>query len=88
MREYKTEFVSVERNKLVSCKCDICKNEIEEGLFEKKETTVEMVVGKRYPECGNSITTSYDICVDCFLDKLMPWLAEQGAESRKVEAYW
>ena len=67
--------------------CDICNRsnrgkdscEIEETEISFRE--VEM----SYPECGNGITYSYDICHECFKEKVMPALGVLGAEPKEEE---
>jgi hypothetical protein len=49
------------------------------------EVGIEMRIGDTYPEGSWGETTRFDICTDCFRDKLMPWFESQGAKPRREE---
>jgi hypothetical protein len=49
------------------------------------EVTVSHRSGSSYPEGGSGETVEFDVCPDCFRDKLVPWLRSQGAEPRTTE---
>ena len=73
--------------------CDLCEEKAfggdwAEGSYRVSRTSVSMEDGDSYPEGGNIIKTSYDICPECFENKLMPWLAEQGAMPAEIESDW
>ena len=82
-----------ERTVSVECGviCDICKKESSKfggwtfDNFGVEECTVNMRRGSNYPEGSCVTTTSFDICSDCFEDKLIPWLESHGATARKEE---
>lgn len=65
--------------------CDICKrpNDAKYGkdICELDETEISFRdVEVSLPECSNGTTYNYDICHTCFVDKVMPMLADLGAE--------
>ncbi len=67
--------------------CDICKDKAERpdndwagnSGFRKNKVTVKWVAGNIYPEGDFSKTEAFDICPDCWTDKLVPWMATFGA---------
>lgn len=77
---------------LKSVNCDLCGRETREvgDRYDNKieETTVEMKVGESWPEGSNYTQTSFDICVRCFAEKLVPWFKEQGAAPRTEDCYY
>lgn len=80
--------------------CDLCHRQSKTGDYRFGETdwnpenyhhdkvAVHREEGCNYPEIGNSTYTIFDICPDCFLNKLLPWLQEQGACPRTEETDW
>ena len=51
-----------------------------------QRTTVKLNEAMCYPGDCYGETTSFDICPDCFKDKLIPWIKSQsGAEPRKMD---
>ncbi len=59
--------------------CDICKRS--DDCCDIDETAVSFRdVKMAFPECGSGRNYSYDICHDCFKQKLIPALRELGAE--------
>jgi hypothetical protein len=71
-------------------KCDICGKESHSadwgsGFYSIDETLILMRIQQRggvsYPDGGGE-GSEYDIdlCPDCFVNKLIPWLKSQGAE--------
>lgn len=67
--------------------CDICKrSDSGTGACDIDETEVSFrEVDYSYPECGAGRTYSFDICHDCFKEKIIPLLSELGAEPRIEE---
>jgi len=65
--------------------CDVCGKKSDKkgywntGIYDIEDTTVEMDIGTSFPGDHDVINTSFDICPTCFKDKLIPWLASQGA---------
>jgi len=62
--------------------CDICKRSNRgKGSCDLSETEISFRdVETSYPECGNGTTYTFDICHQCFSEKLIPALSELGAE--------
>lgn len=57
--------------------CDICGKaykgeEWESWAYDVNKTVFKIEQGSSYPEGGNTTTISYDICPDCFLNKVIP----------------
>ena len=73
-------------------KCDLCgetnsksETEWDTERFDIREVEIRMNIGNTYTDSGNGEETRYHICPDCFTDKLMVWLKEQGAIETKTE---
>jgi hypothetical protein len=79
----------------VSRTCDICKQvhvkdpgEWDHGRREETETEVTMKVLKHdYDGGGTSHSWTYDICPECFANKLAPWIEAQGGSKPRVEDF-
>jgi len=72
--------------------CDLCgRKEPGDGwskCYDVEDVEVSYESGSRYPDGNFTETISYDICPDCFKNKLMPWLESQGAKHRKKDNIW
>lgn len=60
--------------------CDLCGDLIKERGYEVNNVIVEYTVGNCYPEGRTGTIYSVDMCGNCFMRKLMPWLIKQGAK--------
>lgn len=73
-------------------KCALCgivtRNEWRKGNFDAIEIEVKMVTGKSYPECGEGLNTTINICPDCFVEKLVPWVESQGGKPKVTKWDW
>lgn len=88
MRTIKTTTVTEtrERKELVSQTCDICGREAGrkplwgETIYRFDNTTVEIKrrEGSSYPEGGMGTEVVIDICPECFVKKLVPWVESFG----------
>jgi len=84
------------RNRLALVCCDLCGKELKfphadcnwGNRFDVQEVSVFYKDGANYPEGGSGTTTSFDVCPGCFENKLVPWLAEQGATPIEEEWDW
>jgi hypothetical protein len=56
--------------------------------YDIDRTEISYESGSSFPEGGSSEIISYDICPDCFMEKLIPWLKSQGAEGHVEEIDW
>lgn len=66
--------------------CDLCKQRIAVvGAYEVEEVEISYRTGTCYPGDYEAIEYSVDMCPACFLCKLAPWLAGQGAALREEE---
>jgi hypothetical protein len=70
--------------------CDICKRKFSDDWnatgYQVLESEVSLRAGSSYPEGGIGENIEFDICPDCFRDKLVPFLRSLGA-SPTVEAW-
>lgn len=84
----------------VGLKCDLC-GKVSESIHDwsisshdlsETEVSIKTIIrhsdGYQYPEGGNSINYEIDICPECFMDKLVPWLKSQGADIKKTKSDW
>jgi hypothetical protein len=63
-------------------------SEWSQGHYDVNETEISFNKGENYPEGGFGEKLEFDICPDCFMNKLVPWMKEQGSEPRKTEWDW
>jgi hypothetical protein len=52
------------------------------GSYDLREVEVSLRTGDQYPEGGGGEMVEFDICPDCFTNKLVVWLESQGAKPR------
>ena len=94
MKKYENKVRPAETYKaLIEKSCDICgkKSErsdswINEG-FDKEQTEVSFTSGSYYPEGQYGNTIEFDICPECFFNKLKPFIESFGgvAEEREFD---
>ena len=65
--------------------CDLCKEEIRPAAYQIDETIIKYKYGCCYPEGGTAVVKEFDLCADCFEDKLIPWFKEHGVEPQVYE---
>jgi hypothetical protein len=86
MKHYKeVEIPASKKQKQTHASCDICKRSDERNprvdYCDIDETEISFRdVEMAFPECGKGKTYSYDICHDCFAEKVIPALSDLGAE--------
>ena len=91
MIKQETRTETYERVRTVSITCDLCGATSHLGdswgadVFTVLGTEVKLEQGHRYPEGGNITTTRIDICPTCFVEKLVPWVEQQGGRARVDE---
>ncbi len=82
-REYEDEIVE-------SITCDICKITFDRkwgaGNFDVLETKISFGSGTLYPEGGYGETIEFDICPDCFVDTIAPFI--EGFGSKRQVTDW
>jgi hypothetical protein len=78
---------AVQESVLVEVLCDLCGKRIphNRGYGDLDEVTVEHRSGVNYPEGGDVMTRSVDVCPACFEGRLVPFLESQGATVAEVE---
>lgn len=52
------------------------------------DVVVSLNYGQSYPETGWAIRYEPDICPACFMERLLPWLREQGAKVEPEQSRW
>ena len=57
-------------------------------LYVVSDVVVSYEFGNSYPDNGSTTELSYDICGNCFKNKLMVWLESQGAKPQREEKDW
>lgn len=63
--------------------CDMCsktakKDNWSTASYDVAETEIQIKEGVSYPEGGYGFEVNIDLCIDCFKNKLIPWLKSQG----------
>jgi hypothetical protein len=67
----------------VEMTCDICGRKVTGSAWENRdfkvnETEVKLSEGERYPDDATGEDLSFDICPECFVAKLIPWVEAHG----------
>lgn len=90
MRIYKTvEVPAKTEERLEKTTCDLCGNEIPaKSSYDVSEITIRHKTGSNYPEGGSGVDYEVDMCLACWKDKLLPWLATFGAKLAEREWYF
>lgn len=68
--------------------CDICKEDAEPVGWDVGEVEITMREGTSYPECGFGTNIEVHLCVECFKEKLVPFLESEGAVVNTEEWDW
>lgn len=92
-KEYKTiEIPNTTRTTLDKVICDVCgaetggdSNWAKSNYYKFDEVTIERRYGERYPEGSSTTEQEYDICPECFEQKIVPFLKGLGAEIQEKE---
>lgn len=67
--------------------CDLCGQDVNRdwngrSSYEFDDVTVEIEIKRRegtnYPEGGDGTEVVIDVCPDCFVKKLVPWVESHG----------
>ena len=100
-RRYEDKTIPARTKRIVTERtCDLCSAKAaaisgpcadwskENFDFDVAETEVRYKSGESYPEGGSGTEVVVDICPQCFNDKLMPWLREQGVTVEETEWDW
>lgn len=90
MKITEENIVTYTEEKLVEIRCDLCNSIATNGDWNKSNWGVEEIEisyrgGNAYPECGDGVSYSIDLCPKCFKEKLVPWLNEQGANINAIK---
>lgn len=89
-----TEIPAKTIEKVSHYTCDICGAKSDDSgnwsreHYEERTTDVSCSIGANYPSGGYSTVFSYDICCDCFNNKLVPWFESQKIKPRIEENDW
>jgi hypothetical protein len=78
---------------LRAIRCELCGKEAANGDWSAKTydvavVTVSMEVGEDFGGSGSIKRTSYELCLDCFRNRLMDWIEGQGAHRTVEELSW
>ena len=85
------EIPATKAMQVVRIDCDICGREIKpEGHCEVRRTIVSITEGRAYgSDGGDTETREFDVCAECFREKLVPWISShRGTEPRVQESNW
>lgn len=97
MRRYEVvRFPAREEQREVAVVCDLCGRHGEGGswvgMYKVDEVEVEVTIirheGVSYPEGGWGTDYIVDLCPQCFMGRLVPWLREQGAKITERKWEW
>lgn len=96
MKHTKTISENVSREIVDKITCDMCGCDgnstgnwkKERWSHEFEETIISFSEGRRYPDCGDHVEITCDICPDCFKNMLIPWLKSQGVEPQTTKYDW
>lgn len=98
-RRVEQESVTTVREVAVEVRCDLCgvrayrpRNgegaEWADTFHDVREVHVSFRTGEAFPESGETKTIRFDICPNCFVERLQAWLVSQGAEPTVVKRSW
>ncbi len=59
--------------------CDICKKQIKSDPYDIENVTIEAETGYSYPDDTSVTTIEFDVCLNCFNEKLRPFIESFGA---------
>lgn len=95
MKHYETKTVPAREEQELACiTCDLCGRETRDDWEDYRDgtTEVEVRLNQHKMESGYGAfgtDLSFDLCPDCFRNRLIPWLKDQGAEvQEKKWGYW
>lgn len=98
MKKYETRTQTSSHEELTGITCDLCGRAAKSadrwdgGAYVVNDTEVTVTVrqreGHEYPGSGSGTEYSIDLCPQCFKDRLVPWLREQGARIEPLEWDW
>lgn len=81
MKHFEEETIPAKTIKsLTKTTCDMCGQEITEGMYEVDEVEIRHKTGTNYPEGGYGEEVEVDMCGICFDEKLIPWLKSEGVK--------
>ena len=92
MRTMKTLTYTRTKEVVDTMTCDLCGRIEHSTLWSPKdhdnvqEVSVKYKHGSAYGEEGDGVTTSFDVCPDCFENKLVPWFSSQNIVP--TTTYW
>lgn len=70
--------------------CDICKKTTarsnwKERVYDVANVNISYETGNAYPDDYSTTSYEFDVCPDCFKEKIIPFFAQFGATPREVE---
>jgi hypothetical protein len=89
MKHKKTIIIPVHAQTIIEFEtCDLCGERKIDDCYEINEIEIRHKQGENYPECGSGTETTFDVCGNCFDQKLVPWLISQGAKPQIEKWEW
>ena len=91
MKEYAEKEITYKRKVFKKMNCDMCNKE---SIFDDNwsddrygigETYIGIKTGFLYPEGGETVELSADICTNCFTNEIIPFLISKGVKMKKEE---
>lgn len=92
MKKYRQKQITKDVTILDKTICDMCKKEINggdwaDGMYDIDETNISYRTGKNYPEGGFGEKYRIDLCPECFKNKLIPFIEEEGNTNIESEEW-
>lgn len=89
MQEFEEIQTTTTSKRLKHITCELCKKQSNNpnwgSGYAIRQTTVECDDYKSYPSDAYGEKYQIDICPDCFIDKLIPWVVAQGGQVTRIE---
>lgn len=87
MKNYKK--IKVTEQVVESITCDLChKSYKPESANSETEIHISITESEFHYDYGYGRKTEIDLCPDCFKNKLIPFLKQNGAECKEEEFDW
>lgn len=89
MKHMKTVEVPAKTKEVVEkTTCDLCGEEIKIGNTSAEEVEIRHRRGYTCRDGGSGTESIFDLCGQCFDDKLLPWFWTQGAKPKTDSWEW
>lgn len=102
MKIYETQDVPASTREVLVCRsCDLCGQKSKrqgkinwdvDSFWDINETEVSIKIrqrdGETYPEGGSGTEYEIDLCPDCFKNRFVVWLKNEGAKIEEKDWDW